>query len=148
MEVDRERLELVASACRRGLLKLSCNNGSVFHGFPRAACGPASDILGRLLKEEFGYDGVYVCGQYHPYLGQGQSHAWFEVGESLIDITHDQFEGTGLSGWVFERGNEWHALFNERHPRKGFCMPSDWPCYPHDGYQAAMVELKKVPLRG
>jgi len=76
-------------------------------------------------------------------LGQEQSHAWFEVGEFLVDITHDQFEGTGLCGWVFERGNEWHTLFNEKDPRQGFRMPSNWPCYPHDGYQAALVEFKK-----
>ena len=65
--MDRERLELVAIACRRGLMGLSGNKGSVFHGFPRAACGPASEILGRLLKEEIGYDGVYVCGQDNPF---------------------------------------------------------------------------------
>lgn len=143
MKMDRERLELAAIACRRGLMGLSGDKGSVFHGFPRAACGPASEILGRLLQEELGYDGVYVCGEDHPHFGQEQSHAWFEVGEFLVDITHDQFEGSGLCGWVFELGNEWHALFNERDPRPGFCMPSNWPCYPHDGYQAALAEFKK-----
>ena len=110
MKIDRERLELAAMACRRGLMGLSGDEGSVFHGFPRAACGPASEILGRLLQEELGYDGVYVCGEDHPNLGQEQSHAWFEVGQFLVDITHD---------------------------------PSNWPCYPHDGYQAALAEFKK-----
>lgn len=143
MNIDREQLEQVATTCRRGLMGLSGKQSSVFHGFPKAACGPASEILGRLLKEELGYDGTYVCGQVHPYLGQEQSHAWFEVGEFLVDITHDQFEGTGLHGWVFERGNEWHTLFNERDLRQGFCTPSNWSCYPHDGYQAALAEFQK-----
>lgn len=143
MNIDREQLKRVAIACRSGLMGLSANEYSVFHGFPKAACGPASEILGRLLKEELGYDGVYVCGQDHPYLGQEQSHAWFEVGEFLIDITHDQFEGSGLCGWVFERGNEWHTLFNDRDVSSGYCTQSNWSCYPDDGYQAALAEFQK-----
>ncbi|HFH3285728.1 hypothetical protein [Pseudomonas aeruginosa] len=143
MKIDRAVLERAAIACRRGLLKLSGKSGSIFYRFPRGACGPASEILGRLLKEEFDYDGVYVCGNDHPQLGREQSHAWLEVGEFLLDITHDQFKETGLSGWVFERGGEWHELFSDTDTRPGFCAPANWPCYPHDGYQAALAELSK-----
>lgn len=143
MNIDRAALEQAANACRHGLMGLAGSAGSIFQGFPRGACGPASEILGRLLQEELGYEGVYVRGDSHPQLGDEQSHAWFEVGEFLVDITHDQFDGTGLKGWVFERGNEWHAQFSERDPRPGACMPEHWPCYPHDGYDAAVAEYNK-----
>jgi hypothetical protein len=40
----------------------------------------------------------YVCGQNHPQLDSNVSHAWFELGNFIIDITYDQFAGTGPSG--------------------------------------------------
>lgn len=143
MKIDRAALEQAANACRIGLMGLAGSAGSMFHGFPRGACGPASEIFGRLLQEELGYDGIYVCGDSHPQLGDEQTHAWFEVGEFLVDITHDQFDGTGLRGWVFDRGSEWHSLFSDRDPRPGACTPENWPCYPHDGYSAALAEYNK-----
>lgn len=143
MTVDRDALERAAEACRRGLLSLAVNEGSMFYGFPRGACGPASEIFGRLLQEEVGYQGIYVCGHSHPQLGEEQTHAWFVVGDYLVDVTHDQFNGTGLEGWVFELGKGWHALFGEQEMRPGACMPDRWHCYPHDGYDAALSELIK-----
>ncbi len=143
MEIDQAALEQAAKACRAGLMGQAERAGSMFKGFPRGACGPASEILGRLLQDELGYEGVYVSCDSHPQLGDEQTHAWFEVGEFLIDITHDQFKGTGLQGWVFDRGNEWHAQFSERDQRPGACTPEHWPCYPHDDYEAALAEYNK-----
>ena len=139
--IDRAALEVIAEASRRGLEGLKGNAGSMFHRFPRGACGPAAEILGRILKEMLNCDGVYVCGQGHPLLNPEQSHAWFEVGDFILDITHDQFKGTGLSGWAFEREGGWHSQFSDQDRRKGYCTPEGWPCYPHDGYEAAMTEL-------
>lgn len=139
--IDRVAIERIAIACRRGLHSLKGVRGSMFADFPRGTCGPASEILGRLLKEQLRYDGVYVCGCEHPQLRADQSHAWFEVANILIDITYDQFDLTGLSGWVFPREAGWHARFASIERRDGFCMPSDWPCYPHDGYRAALNAL-------
>lgn len=139
--IDRAELEKIAAACRHGLLSLAGTKYSMFYGFPRAACGPAAEIVGRILQERLQYEGAYVCGSDHPQLECEFSHAWFEVADFIIDITHDQFQGTGLSGWVFERGTGWHAQFSEIDARKGFCMPSGWPFYPHDGYRAALEEV-------
>ncbi len=138
--IDRAALEAIAEASRRGLEGLAGNAGSMFHRFPRGACGPAAEILGRVVKERLHCDGIYVCGQDHPLLSPEQSHAWFEVGDFILDITYDQFEGTGLSGWVFEREGGWHSQFSDQDRRKGYCTPEGWPCYPHDGYDAAMTE--------
>jgi type IV secretion system protein VirB9 len=64
----------------------------------------------------------------------------------IIDITHDQFQDTGLSGWVFERGEGWYAQFADLDPRYGFCMPSGWPSYPFEGYRAALDEVSMMTI--
>jgi len=143
--IDRIALAAVAEACRSGLEGLADKKFSMFHEFPNGACGPAAEILGRIVKERLQYDGIYVCGQGHPFLGFGQTHAWFEVGNLILDITHDQFEGTGLTGWIFEREGGWHSLFCDQDRRMGYCMPEGWLCYPHDGYRAAINELVIAP---
>jgi hypothetical protein len=131
-----------AAACRTGLESLAKRTDSMFSGFPAAACGPASELVGRLLHEELGLESVYVCGVGHPQLRPGQSHAWVEVGDYLIDITHDQFPGTGLIGWVRPRACSWHASFRDVDRREGFCMPEGWPMYPFDGYAAMKSALR------
>jgi hypothetical protein len=113
----------------------------MFTDYPRGACGPASEILGRLLKEQLQYEGMYVCGYEHPELPADQSHAWFEVADVLVDVTYDQFEGPGLSGWIFARDTGWHSQFASVKRRNGFSMPSDWACYPCDGYRATLNSL-------
>lgn len=140
-KLDRAALEAIAELTRRGLLLLVDKPGSTFNGFPRGTCGPASDILGRLIKEQLGADGVYVWAQDHPNLKREQSHAWFEVDGFIIDLTYDQFPDTGLTGWVFDQSNEWHAKFAEQERRQGFCPPSGWPEYPLDGYAAAKSQI-------
>lgn len=144
--IDSAELEKVAEACRQGLLSLACVKGSTFSGFPSGACGVAADIVGRMVWETLQWEGQYVCGCHHPQLESEVSHAWFEVGEFIIDITYDQFHGTGLTGWIFERGAGWHAQFPSQKRRDGFCSPSQWPAYPYDGYKAALEEAKRAGL--
>jgi hypothetical protein len=146
MNAIRTGLETVAIACRVGLFSLVDAKGSTFNGFPSGACGVASDILGRIVWDTLQYEGDYVCGTGHPKLKDGATHAWFEVGDFIIDITYDQFQATGLSGWVFDHNDGWHAQFHSQERRQGFCMPFDWPAYPLDGYRAARVEAKKAGL--
>lgn len=141
--IDIDLLHQLGDGCRQGLLSLVNKSGSMFIHFPVGACGPAAELVGRILKEEAGLDGVYVCGVGHPGLDSNQTHAWYEVGEYIIDITHDQFKGTGLSGWIFARGEGWHTEFEHLDPRDGFCMPSGWPCYPFEGYAAIQSALAK-----
>jgi len=91
-------------------------------------------------------DGRYVCGSDHSDMKPSQSHAWYEVGDYIVDITHDQFEGTGLVGWVFDRDHSWYERFATRQVHDGFCMPNQWPCYPHDGYRAVAKVLVNRPI--
>ncbi|GLE84020.1 hypothetical protein VNPA120661_43400 [Pseudomonas aeruginosa] len=144
MNAIRTELEKVALACRNGLISLADAKGSTFNGFPSGACGVASDIVGRVVWEALQYEGEYVCGCHHPELKSGVSHAWFEVGDFIIDVTYDQFHATGLYGWVFDRNDGWHALFPSQKRREGFCTPSQWPDYPLDGYKAAREEAQKI----
>jgi hypothetical protein len=139
-------LEKVAQACRLGLIGLLDAKGSTFYEFPSGACGDASEIFGRVVWETFQYEGEYVCGSDHPTLEDGMTHAWFEVGDFIIDITYDQFPDTGLRGWVFDRNNGWHAQFCTQERRQGFYMPSGWSGYPSAGYKAARQEAEKVGL--
>lgn len=138
------KLEKVAQACRLGLLSLADSKGSTFNGFPSGACGVATEIFGRVLWERFQAEGDSVSGVNHPQLKKNQSHEWFEVGNFIIDITYDQFAGTGLSGWVFKRGEGWHAQFREQKRNQGFLPNSQWADYPYDGYNAALEEVDKI----
>ena len=134
--VDTKTLEDFAAICRRALEGLATRPGSTFQGFPVASCGPAAELVGRALEERLGLKGAYVCGSWHPLLREQQTHAWFEVAGNIIDLTHDQFEGTGLQGWVLPASSPWHTQFEDQDRRDGHCMPSGWPMYPHDGYEA------------
>lgn len=141
---DKQTLERFAAACRRGLETLATQQGSIFQGFPKGACGPASELVGRLLQERLGLTGLYVCGSDHFGLASAtQTHAWFEVGGFIIDITHDQFGETGVEGWVVPVTSAWHARFRDIDGRAGFCMPSGWPMYPHEGYRAMLEALEE-----
>ena len=146
MNAIKTELEKVALACRFGLNSLVDAKGSTFNGFPSGACGIASQILGRVIWETLQYEGEYVCGTRHPKLKSGVSHAWFEVGDFIIDITYDQFQTTGLSGWIFDRNHGWHAQFRSQERRQGFSKPSGWAVYPSDGYKAAREEANKLGL--
>jgi len=115
----------------------------MFDRFPAGACGPASELVGRLAKEFLAVDGCYVCGVGHPLLPHQQSHAWWEVDGYIIDITHDQFADTGLQGWVHPQSSTWHAGFREVDRRNGFCMPATWPMYPKSGYAAMLEQLSQ-----
>ena len=109
----------------------------MFFGFPHGTCGPATELIGRLLQERMGLLGVCVTGNDHPGLTSAdQSHAWFEVDDWIIDIARDQFEGTSIAGWVVPVNSTWYGQFRSIDRRRGFCMPSGWPTYPYDGYAA------------
>jgi hypothetical protein len=140
-----EVLVSFAKACRQGLFSLRNRPGSMFEGFPLGTCGPASELVGRLIKERLGFDGVYVCSAEHPTLSANQSHAWFEACGLIFDLTHDQFAGTGVDGWVLPLDSPWHRAFSDQDRRPGFCTPAGWPMYPHDGY-AAMTAALDVTL--
>lgn len=144
IDLSLKNLAAVVTGCRHGLESLTDSPYSLLKGFPSGACGVASEIVGRVLNESFSCCANYVCGRTHPSCGEDQSHAWIEVEGFLIDVTHDQFKDTGLSGWVFSGVPAWHRSFQYRDARKGFCMPFGWPCYPFDGYNAARTAAQKA----
>lgn len=133
--VPRAHLVLLAVAARAGLEAMTPKErGLEFGSFPHGTCGPVSELMGRIVLERTGHEGIYVCGDGHPALKPQQSHAWLEVGGVIVDLTYDQFEGTGLAGWVHET-SRWHAQF-DREPH-GLCLkPSQWGVYPYAAYAA------------
>lgn len=137
-------LVVFAAACRRGLEGLKERRGSLFEGFPIGACGPAAELVGRLLHERFGVAGQYVCGSGHSRLRSSQTHAWFEAGGFVFDLTHDQFADTDVEGWVLPLTSPWHSGFEDLDRRDGLCMPAGWPMYPHDGYAAMVAALDNL----
>ena len=143
--IDLNTLIRFAEACRRGAESLRKQPHSIdFSAFPAGACGASAELICRLLKELFGIDGDYVCGDHHPGLSPNQSHAWFEACGHIIDITHDQFGETNTAGWVLPLDNPWHASFGNIERRKGFYMPQNCTMYPSDGYAAMKAELKNL----
>jgi hypothetical protein len=143
--VLRAQLVALADAARQGLEAMTpTQRGIGFASFPHGTCGPVSELMGRIVLERTGHEGTYVCGDGHPALKPQQSHAWLEVGGFMVDLTYDQFEGTGLTGWVFEE-SLWHAKF-DREPH-GLCLkPGQWGMYPHAAYAAMKGACDAVPL--
>jgi hypothetical protein len=141
--IDHVLIEALARDCREGLKSLADKSGSAFFGFPERTCGDAANIVGRILKEKAGYVGTYVCGSEHRRLKPSQTHAWYEVGDYIVDITYDQFNDVGLTGWVFRRGQGWHGEFASIERQDGFALPAGWSCYPYDGYQAVIQAFSK-----
>lgn len=128
-------LTRLATAARDALEALTPQQRTyIFSEFPRGACGPATELIGRIVLEATGHTGIYVCGARHPELREQQSHAWLEVSGYIVDLTHDQFPGTGLDGWVFEHSH-WHAGF-EREINELCLLPSQWFQYPYTAYAA------------
>lgn len=144
----RAALLVLASAARNGLERW-CRTLDREHGFaafPRATCGPVSELMGRIVVEQLGITGVYVWGNNHPRLRPEQSHAWVEVNGFIIDLTYDQFPGTGLNGWVFE-ASPWHAAFSRE--SQALCLsPKLWGQYPYAAYGAMSRSCDEAKQRG
>ena len=63
--------------------------------FPACACGHASELLGRYLRDTFAIECAYVLKDLMNPDGSWRSgHAWLEYDGLIIDITSDQF------GWA------------------------------------------------
>ncbi len=123
----------LAAVCREALERMTpAERGAGFMDFPRGTCGPVTELMGRLVFEATHEAGLYVSGTAHPDLPSQQSHAWLEVDGLLVDLTHDQFSGTGLVGWVFD-SSRWHVMFDSE--KLPLCLdPQNWLEYPHAAY--------------
>ena len=78
-----------------------------FSHFPRGCCGDTSDLLSKYLMSN-GIKAFYVSGT-----DRGQTHAWLEYNDYIIDITADQFPD--ISEKVLVTNNrQWHLRFKNQ----------------------------------
>ena len=138
---DLETLNCFANTCRRALEGLAGVANSRFQSFPHGNCGDSADLVGRLLAERLEVTGQYVCGSRHRQMKPHQTHAWFEAGGYIFDLTHDQPPGSRLHGWVLPLNSPWHRAFRTQDRIEGFCPPERWPMYPSEGYAAMSAAL-------
>ncbi|MCS4493559.1 hypothetical protein NXS97_04980 [Pantoea sp. B623] len=72
--------------------------------FPSGCCGDTSRVLAYLLCQQFDVITQVVSGKYYEDehegvecgLSNGNSHAWVQLGEYIIDLTADQFQDRGF----------------------------------------------------
>ena len=80
-----------------------------FRDFPRGSCHPASEVLGRYLRDALKIEPQVVrADRIFPQPRGWSTHAWLEVDELVIDITADQF---GQEPVVVTRCSPWHRGF-------------------------------------
>lgn len=77
-----------------------------FREFPRASCGEASLLLAKYLEQN-------GCGGFDYVLGErdSRSHAWLQQGNTIIDITGDQFNDNHQPV-IVTQDSAWHSQFN------------------------------------
>jgi hypothetical protein len=141
------QLIALANAARTGLQTMTTQQrGLGFEAFPSGTCGPVSELMGRIVLERTGQQGIYVCGDGHPDLKAQQSHAWLEVEGFIVDLTYDQLEGTGLVGWVHQV-SPWYAKFD--HEPHGLSLsPGQCGQYPYAAYGAMKRACDAVEVLG
>lgn len=84
--------------------------------FPVCCCGVTSELLGEYLKAA-DVSATYVAGT-----NPTASHAWLEVGNVVIDITADQFEGRPS---VFvDLKSDWYSEWSERSRETAKLLPN------------------------
>lgn len=133
-----ELLEHVAVRCREALIAYRDVCGSPLSYFPNGTCDFASFILGQLLERCWGIESTFVIGSHHPSLASNQRHVWLEAQGFVLDITHEQFENTGLMGSVFVLESAWYCQF-ARHERRALEFPGHPAFFPTEELDAALT---------
>jgi hypothetical protein len=86
---SKAALEEIIIKFRKALEKPHVKESYIgFRHFPRGSCSDSSDLLGHYLTDN-------GLGRFDLVSGEnanGQTHAWLENNEYIIDITADQFE--------------------------------------------------------
>ncbi|MDF8359425.1 hypothetical protein [Achromobacter anxifer] len=140
-----ELLKHVAVRCREALIAYRGVRGSLFLTFPHGTCDFASFILGRVLEQCWGIETTYVVGSKHPSLASNQCHVWLEAQGFVLDITHEQFENTGLMGSVFVLDSKWHGQF-ANHDRRAVEFPGHPAFFPAEELDAALTACCPPPF--
>jgi hypothetical protein len=101
-------LRVIATGFRlaiEALTPLECP--AEFHDFPYGSCRSASLLLGVFLRERGSEVMVVSAGRSGRHWG---THAWLEVGTTVIDITSDQFSSQNARV-VVATGSAWHQTW-------------------------------------
>jgi hypothetical protein len=124
----RQQLLSAATAFRRAIDKADRSKWEPgFREFPRGACGPVCELLGRYLEEEYDLKPLYVCGS--KYKPERWTHAWLLCDGFIVDITADQF---GEAPVVVTANSEWHGGWKiDDEPRQVVTpIRGSWQFYP------------------
>jgi len=103
---DHKELGEVCTAFRRAIIESDAMSLCIMlKDFPFGACGAASELLAKYLKNQ-GY------GEFYYVLGErdGHSHAWLGQNGLIIDITLNQFEDYECAVFV-SKSLIFHKLF-------------------------------------
>lgn len=118
MGIDKHEIKMLGEVVRLAMIDVLKTPSFEYYDaieFPRGLCGIMSRTLGVILKEQYPGENVeYVCGERN-----GQSHAWIELKQYIIDITGEQFDGINESVCVcFTFESEFHLSFKNQTRRK------------------------------
>lgn len=104
---------LLATAFRQAIEQSDLSSEEGFRDFPRGASGDASLLLSEFLRS-YGYAQIdFVQGCARGGLQPHGSHAWLEIGGTIIDITADQFARRPAPPVIVTNDHSWHAPFTE-----------------------------------
>jgi hypothetical protein len=131
LNTHAKELVRIATAARAALEEyVRTHTDLMFERFPRGTCGVVSELVGRYLMEAGFEQVMYVYGE-RADMG---SHAWVEVGSTIVDITGDQF---GRMPVVVTDDSRWHREWDQdEKPRPPICSSSNWPMYPFAAWEA------------
>lgn len=78
---------LFRKALDKSYAESKLKNYPIFSLFPQGTCGDCSCLLSRFIVEHNLPEPTYIAGE----RADGSTHAWLEIHDTIIDITHDQF---------------------------------------------------------
>jgi hypothetical protein len=122
-----ERFRRAIGLCDRSLLPVT------FQSFPRGSCGDANLLLGTYLTKHGLGDFEYVIGERGSKADSTwASHAWIRQGNTIIDITADQFPEM-IEPIVVSNDSSWHDTFTQNVEHA-----ADYRVY--DGYTRSVLD--------
>ena len=118
MDIDKNEVKMLAEVVRLATIEVLKTPSFKYYDaieFPYGLCGVMSRTLGVILKEKYPNVAIeYVCGERN-----GQSHAWIELKQYIVDITCEQFDEINESVCVcFTSGSKFHLSFKNQIRRK------------------------------
>jgi hypothetical protein len=138
-------LTALAEAMRPILKALSASfdwtRPDMLGGFPKGACGSSSELVARYLREFYSYDAKYMSG----WRASHVTHAWVQVGEVVVDLTADQYDG--CPPVIVARDSRWHQQWQTEAPRNPV-MPSNWPDYPYEAWERLVSGMAQAGFNG